>query len=119
MVEYNFSKKPITGEVIEGKDEKYIHKGPKKTPEQIEQERKDYLKEKRTLIGRNTQTKLGNESAMGKDDRLFKLKAAYDNKKIITVASAVAYMGLSRATILKYAKEVNISLFDEEKKIWL
>ncbi len=118
-MEYNFVKEPISDVVIEGKDESYIRKGPKKTEEQIEQERKEYLSEKRNLIGHNTQTKLGNESAMGKDDRIFKMKAAFNSQKIITIASAVDYMGLSRATIIKYAKEANISLFDEVKKVWI
>lgn len=119
MVEYNFSKEKVTDEVKVVVDKSLIHRGPKKTEEEIAQEKKEYFSEKRNLIGRNTQTKLGNESAMGKDDRLFKLKAAFDAQKVVTVTSAVTYMGLSRATIIKYAKEINISLFDDEKKVWL
>lgn len=116
---YKFSKKPPSDEVIVSYDPSIINKGKKISKKEALALEKEYKKEKKELIGHNAQSKLGLESALGKDERLFKLKVGFENGKYVTVASVCNDFKLSRATIIKYAKELGISLLDEEKGKWL
>lgn len=119
LIDYKFAKEPITDEVKVYIDPSLKREVKRKTPEEIEQERKEYLKQKKALIGSDRNGKLGMESALGKDERIFKLRAGVDGGTIVTVTSACKELQLARATIIKYAKEANITLFDDEKKVWL
>lgn len=119
FLEYNFSKTPPNEEVSVSYDPSIINKGNKISKEEALELEKEYKKEKKDLIGGTTQSKLGLESALGKDERLFKLKVGFENGRYVTVGSACIDFKLSRATIIKYAKELNISLLDEEKGVWL
>lgn len=116
---YEFSKKPPSDEVTVSYDPSIISKGNKVSKEEALALEKEYKKEKKDLIGHNTQSKLGLESALGKDERLFKLKIGFENGKYVTIGSVCKDFKLSRATIIKYAKELDISLLDEEKGKWL
>lgn len=119
FLEYNFSTKPPTDEVLVEYDPTI--KGTKKqlSAKEVEDLKKEYREEKKELIGANTQSKLGLESSLGKDERLFQLKVGFENGKYVTVGSVCNDFKLSRATIIKYAKELEISLLDEERGVWL
>ena len=119
FLDYEFSKTPPSDEVTVSYDPSIINKGKQVSKEEALALEKEYKKEKKDLIGHNTQSKLGLESALGKDERLFKLKIGFENGRYVTVGSACKDFKLSRATIIKYAKELGISLLDEEKGVWL
>lgn len=119
FLNYNFSKKPVDDSVKVEFDPKLAGTAIKKTQSEIEKERKEYLDEKKDLIGKNTNDKLGFESALGKDERVFQLRSGVSSGRIVTVTSACKELKLKRPTIIKYATENDITLFDDEKKVWI
>lgn len=120
FLKYNFSEKPADDTVHVSIDESLKGTALKKTEKQIEAEKKEYFNQKIDLIGSNTNSKLGLESSLGKDERIFKLKSAVSAGKVVTVDSACKYLGLkTRKTIIEYAIEGKIELFDEINKKWV
>lgn len=119
-MDYKFGKvTEDTGKVDISYDKSIIDTSKVLTPEEAERVAKEYRKEKNTLIGRDSNAKLGLESSLGKDERLFHFRTHVSNQTYITVKSAMDGMHLGRGTILKYAKETGLPIFDEEKKVWL
>lgn len=58
---------------------------------------------------------MGLSSSIAKDERMFKLKQLILQKKVFTVSACAKKMQLSRSTILKYLKEMNIAIYDDVK----
>lgn len=63
-----------------------------------------------------TTTEFGLVSNENKELRILKLKRDFQEQKVITIKSAQKATGLTRPTIIKYAKEGNIPLWDEKRK---
>lgn len=57
--------------------------------------------------------------SIAKDERLFRLKHAHKQGKIVTVKSIEQFLGISRATALKYVDELKLEVVDEQRGIWL
>ena len=55
-------------------------------------------------------------SAMGKDERKFKLNSLIKTGECKTLKSASKLIGVSETTIIKYLKELNIQLYDTSKR---
>lgn len=72
--------------------------------------------ETRRAISKNTMRNMGVSSSMKRDDNIFKFRTLLSKGEIITVASACQKMGLSRNTIISYAKEANVAIVDDKKK---
>lgn len=60
-------------------------------------------------------TRMGEASALKREEREFKLKCLLDKGDIRTVPSAARAMGLTSNTIRKYLKNMDIALFDPDK----
>lgn len=54
--------------------------------------------------------------SMDKDERMFRMRNEIKTGKTLTVRSCEKSMSLSRGTILQYLKELNMSIYDTEKK---
>lgn len=54
--------------------------------------------------------------SMDKDERKFRMRNEIKTGKTLTVKSCEKSMLLSRGTILQYLKELNMSIYDTEKK---
>ena len=67
------------------------------------------------MIKMNGLTNMGLSSNEAKEQRIMKLRRDFNDKKVITVQGAVAKTGYSAATIIKYAKEGEIPLWDNKK----
>lgn len=120
MVKYNFGKVTKESSTVKVSfDESIIDPSKIRTPEEAEALAKEYRKEKKDLIGGDKLAKLGNESALGKDERLFKLRVGIENGRFVTVKSAMVELQLSKATIVKYARELNLPLLDTDTGKWL
>lgn len=63
----------------------------------------------------NGLTNMGLSSNEAKEQRIMKLRRDFNDKKVITVQGAVEKTGYSAATIIKYAKEGEIPLWDNKK----
>ena len=61
----------------------------------------------------NGLTNMGLSSNEAKEQRIMKLRRDFNDKKVITVQGAVEKTGYSAATIIKYAKEGEIPLWDK------
>lgn len=51
-----------------------------------------------------------------REQRIMQLRRLFDLKHVATVASAVQKFGYSQNTIIKWAKDGNIPLYDTEKQ---
>lgn len=104
---------PVTVEY----DPSVIRKGL--SAEEAEKRKKEYLAEKRELVGGSKLEKLGMESSLGKDERKIQLLAYFDKGEAYTLDAAAKLMNLSANTIKSYAKELGISMYDVKKGEWL
>ena len=59
---------------------------------------------------------MGQGSALGRDERLFRLKVAIDQGNVKTFQSARKYMLVSEKTLLSYLKDLDIALYDPDKE---
>lgn len=62
------------------------------------------------------QSSMGLESSLGKDDRKFKLQSLFNKGEVFTLKSAMSELALARGTIISYLKELDLQLWDTEKK---
>lgn len=107
-----------SGKVTVTYDPNVIKKSHKSKAE-IENERKHNKQDPKDLIGSNVQTKFAMESMLGKDERKFRLKNAWENGKVVTLESAAKLVGVTKGTARKYCHELNISVLDAKAKKWL
>lgn len=125
-MEYNFSNKDVSKEVIVTYDKSIITK-KKKSKKEIEQDIKEHRLEKIDKISNKQLANFGMESALGKEERIFKLKAGIDKSEYVTLTSASKGLNVSRETIKTYLKELNkdlhnrepYTLFDDTVKKWI
>lgn len=54
------------------------------------------------------------ESALGKEERLFKLTHAIRNGRVKTIQDAEKLLLVKKSTVLKYLKELKMALYDKE-----
>ncbi|WP_248000428.1 hypothetical protein [Lactiplantibacillus plantarum] len=112
---YNF-KKNVNNAVTVTQDEHVIRRA---RPRPI---RKDKHQTSMREGGLNTVQTMGLESALSKDERLFRLKVAIQKEKVKTVTAASKLMGVSPNTIRTYMRDLNrrepelhIQLLDDQK----
>lgn len=55
------------------------------------------------------------EMSMGKDERKFRMRVLLDKGECFTVTACSKSIGVSRETVLKYLKEMNVAVFDDKK----
>lgn len=118
MVNRKQSENEQSGPVIVTYDPSVIRKN-KKSKEQIEREKKAYFAQKREMIGANTNQKLGLESSLDRENRLFKFIKDFDDGKFVSVEAAAQYYKMSYATMKQYAKETQLMLFDNRAGKWM
>ena len=117
---YNFSDKPASDEVKVTIDETIKGTAKNLSEQEIEQNKKEYMATLRTeQIGKTANDRLGLEQSIGLDERLFTFKTGVQNKRFVTVTSAMKEMNVGRATILKYAKMTKYPIFDDHTKKWI
>lgn len=51
-----------------------------------------------------------------REQNILCLRRAFNDQQVITVQSAVLWSGYSRQTVIKWAKDGDIPLFDEQQK---
>lgn len=61
-------------------------------------------------------TNMGLAANEAKEQRIMRLRNAFNYGDVYTIKSVMQKTGYSRATIIKWAKQGNIPLFDERKK---
>ena len=50
-----------------------------------------------------------------REQNILRLRRAFNHRQVITVQSAVLWSGYSRQTVIKWAKDGDIPLFDEQQ----
>lgn len=106
----------IASEVTVIKDPSIINTQNKKRFRTREEKLLDleYAKQQKRDQSGGKLAKMGFESGLGKDERKFELKSLINKKKVITLQSGMQAMGLSKGTIITYAKELELQLWDPE-----
>ena len=61
-------------------------------------------------------TNMGLAANEAKEQRIMRLRNAFNHGDVYTIKSVMQKTGYSRATIIKWAKQGNIPLFDEQKQ---
>lgn len=64
----------------------------------------------------SSQSVMGLEASLGKDDRKFKLQSLFNRGEVFTVKSAMSELGLAKGTIHGYLRELGLQLWDTERK---
>lgn len=108
----------IASEVVVSYDPSLIKKNKRKKFRTKEEKRLDEELErklKRESMGSKL-SKMGFESSLGKDERKFELQTLISKKEVITVQSGMKAMALSKGTIITYAKELGLQLWDPEEE---
>lgn len=54
--------------------------------------------------------------SLAKDERKYKLEEEIRQGKTLTVSACAVSIGLTQNTIRNYLKEINVSIYDDEKK---
>lgn len=58
--------------------------------------------------------RMGTSSALGREENEWKLERAIERGDVRTVKSGMSFLGMSRGTILKYLKSLDISIINDE-----
>lgn len=107
----DFQEKPdTTVRVWVDEDIKNNNKG--KRFKQTKADKRKQLEKDGLLAGENK----GGFQATGRDERIYKLRIAYEQGSIKTLQEAVEYIGVTKRTLIDYLKEMGIRLYDTESK---
>lgn len=62
----------------------------------------------------SSQSVMGLEAGLDKDDRKFKLQSLFNSGEVFTVKSAMKELGLAKGTIHTYLRELGLQLWDTD-----
>lgn len=67
----------------------------------------------------NDQTNMAVASALGKDERIYKMLVAFDKVQLATITSIAQYLNVAYSTAKKYAQESGIMIYDDRAKKYI
>lgn len=95
--------------------EKYKKESKGRTEEEKRIDEKHEKENRKSGTVGSSQSVMGLEASLGKDDRKFKLQSLFNRGEVFTVKSAMSELGLAKGTIQGYLRELGLQLWDTER----